>query len=90
MLKTSPILGEVAAVSVGIIESTSILDLAYTEDSNAEVDMNIVCTGSGQFIEIQGTAERQPFTREQMDEMLLMAEKGINQLFTIQRYALNG
>jgi ribonuclease PH len=90
VLKTSPILGEVAAVSVGIIESTSILDLAYTEDSNAEVDMNIVCTGSGQFIEIQGTAERQPFTREQMDEMLLMAEKGINQLFTIQRYALNG
>jgi ribonuclease PH len=88
VLKASPILGEVAAVSVGIIESTSILDLAYTEDSNAEVDMNIVCTGSGQFIEIQGTAERQPFTREQMDEMLLMAEKGINQLFTIQRYAL--
>jgi ribonuclease PH len=88
VLKTSPILGEVAAVSVGIIESTSILDLAYVEDSNAEVDMNIVCTGSGQFIEIQGTAERQPFTREQMDEMLLIAEKGINQLFTIQRYAL--
>jgi ribonuclease PH len=88
VLKASPILGEVAAVSVGIIESTSILDLAYAEDSNAEVDMNIVCTGSGQFIEIQGTAERQPFTREQMDEMLLMAEKGISQLFTIQRYAL--
>ena len=72
----------------GIIEGTSILDLAYAEDSNAEVDMNIVCTGSGKFIEIQGTAEREPFTREQMDEMLVLAEKGINELFTIQRYAL--
>jgi len=60
------------------------------EDSSADVDMNIVCTGEGKFIEIQGTAEREPFTREQMNEMLALAEKGINQLFTIQRYALNG
>ena len=52
--------------------------------------MNIVCTGEGKFIELQGTAEREPFSREQMDEMLVLAEKGINQLFTIQRYALNG
>jgi len=89
-IKTSPILSEVAAVSVGIIESTTILDLAYVEDSSADVDMNIVCTGEGKFIEIQGTAEREPFTREQMNEMLALAEKGINQLFTIQRYALNG
>lgn len=88
VVKTSPLLSEVAAVSVGIIEETSILDLAYVEDSNAEVDMNIVCTGTGQFIEIQGTAERQPFTREQMDEMLALAEKGINQLFAAQRSAL--
>ena len=88
-IKTSPILSEVAAVSVGIIEGTTILDLAYTEDSSADVDMNIVCTGEGKFIEIQGTAEREPFTREQMREMLELAEKGINQLFTIQRYALN-
>lgn len=88
VVKTSPLLSEVAAVSVGIIEETPILDLAYVEDSNAEVDMNIVCTGSGQFIEIQGTAERQPFTREQMDEMLALAEKGINQLFAAQRNAL--
>jgi ribonuclease PH len=51
--------------------------------------MNIVCTGSGKFIEIQGTAEREPFNREQMNQMLELAEKGINQLFTIQRYALN-
>lgn len=89
-IKTSPILSEVAAVSVGIIEGTTILDLAYAEDSTADVDMNIVCTGQGKFIEIQGTAEREPFAREQMNEMLELAEKGINQLFTIQRYALNG
>ena len=89
-LKKSPLISEVAAVSVGIIEATPILDLCYIEDSAAEVDMNIVCTGAGEFIEIQGTAERAPFNREQMNEMLALAEKGINQLFTIQRYALNG
>ena len=88
ILKNSPILSEVAAVSVGIIEGTPILDLAYAEDSVADVDMNIVCTGRGKFIEIQGTAEREPFTREQMDEMLLLAEKGVNQLFEVQRVAL--
>jgi ribonuclease PH len=90
IIKTNPILSEVAAVSVGIIESTPILDLAYAEDSEAEVDMNIVCTGEGKFIELQGTAEREPFSREQMDEMLLLAQKGIHELFTIQRNALNG
>lgn len=88
-IKKNPILSEVAAISVGICEGTPILDLCYEEDSNAEVDMNIVCTGSGKFIEIQGTAEREPFTREQMNQMLELAEKGINQLFTLQRYALN-
>ena len=90
VVKTSPILSEVAAVSVGIVENTSILDLKYEEDSTAEVDMNIVCTGAGKFIEIQGTAERAPFTRDQMNEMLALAEIGINELFTIQRNALNG
>lgn len=89
-IKKNPIISEVAAVSVGMVENTALLDLCYAEDSTAEVDMNIVCTGSGKFIEIQGTAEREPFTREQMNEMLELAEKGINQLFTIQRYALNG
>ena len=89
-LKRSPILSEVAAISVGILNETAILDLCYEEDSTAEVDMNIVCTGAGKFIEIQGTAEREPFNREQMNEMLDLAEKGINNLFTIQRYALNG
>ena len=89
-IKKNPIISEVAAVSVGMVENTALLDLCYAEDSTAEVDMNIVCTGSGKFIEIQGTAERAPFNREQMNEMLELAEKGINQLFTIQRYALNG
>lgn len=90
ILKTSPILSEVAAVSVGIIEQTPILDLAYAEDSEAEVDMNIVCTGTGKFIELQGTAEREPFTRDQMDQMLVLAETGVNKLFEIQRMALAG
>jgi len=88
-IRKNPILSEVAAVSVGIVEGEAILDLCYAEDSTAEVDMNIVCTGSGKFIEIQGTAEREPFNREQMNAMLELAEKGINQLFTLQRYALN-
>lgn len=87
-IETSPILSEVAAVSVGIVEGTSILDLAYTEDSTADVDMNVVCTGMGKFIELQGTAEREPFSREQMDEMLILADAGINKLFEIQRNAL--
>ncbi|MER3630742.1 MAG: ribonuclease PH [Blastocatellia bacterium] len=87
-LKQSPILTEVAAVSVGIIEGTPILDLAYNEDSEADVDMNVVFTGSGKFIEIQGTAEREPFSREQMDQMLMLAESGIKKLFALQREAL--
>src|SRR5688572_70214 len=88
IVKISPILSEVAAVSVGIVEETPVLDLAYLEDSTADVDMNIVCTGAGKFIEIQGTAEREPFSRDQMDQMLLLAETGINKLFEIQRNAL--
>jgi ribonuclease PH len=87
-LKKNPLISEVAAISVGIVEQTPLLDLKYEEDSIAEVDMNVVCTGQGKFIELQGTAEREPFNREQMDEMLALAEKGIQHLFTIQRYAL--
>ncbi len=89
-LKKSPLIGELAAISVGIVEETALLDLSYIEDSNAEVDMNVVCTDDGKFIEIQGTAERAPFNREQMNELLALAEKGIGELFTIQRNALNG
>jgi ribonuclease PH len=88
VIKTSPILSEVAAVSVGVLDGEPILDLCYTEDSTADVDMNIVCTGAGKFIEIQGTAEREPFTRDQMDIMLALAEKGINDIFAVQRQAL--
>jgi ribonuclease PH len=89
IIKQSPLISEVAAVSVGIVENTPILDLAYVEDSNAEVDMNVVCTGAGKFIEIQGTAEREPFTSAQMSEMISLAEKGVRELFEIQRAALN-
>jgi ribonuclease PH len=88
-IKLSPIISEVAAVSVGIIDGATVLDLAYAEDSTADVDMNIVCTGAGKFIELQGTAEREPFSREQMDEMLVLAEIGVNRLFEIQRQALS-
>ena len=89
VIRTNPIISEVAAVSVGILEGTSVLDLAYAEDSTADVDMNIVCTGSGKFIELQGTAEKEPFSRDQMDEMLILAEIGVNKLFEIQRNALS-
>ncbi|HEY0375913.1 MAG TPA: ribonuclease PH [Pyrinomonadaceae bacterium] len=80
--------GEVAAVSVGIVGGTPLLDLKYDEDSRAEVDMNVVCTGDGRFIEVQGTAEGAPFTREEMDQLLELARRGIDQLVQAQRAAL--
>ena len=76
---------QVAAVSVGIVENTPLLDLKYDEDSRAEVDMNIVCTGDGRFIELQGTAEREPFSRAQMDELVELGVHGIEKLVTIQK-----
>src|SRR2546423_13336397 len=84
----SPINTEVAAVSVGIVEATALLDLKYDEDSRAEVDMNIVCTGDARFIEVQGTAEGSPFTREQMDNLLELAKRGIDQLVRVQRQVI--
>ncbi|HKR02298.1 MAG TPA: ribonuclease PH [Pyrinomonadaceae bacterium] len=86
----NPITGEVAAVSVGLVEGTPLLDLKYDEDSRAEVDMNVICTGDGRFIEVQGTAEGAPFTREEMDQLLLLANQGIEQLVLAQRAALKG
>ncbi len=80
-----PVRDYVAATSVGILNGTLLLDLCYEEDSKAEVDMNIVMTGCGEFIEIQGTAERNPFTKDQMDKMLALAKKGIEGLFSAQR-----
>lgn len=79
------ITNEVAAISVGMVGNTPLLDLKYDEDSTAEVDMNVVCTGDGRFIEVQGTAEREAFSREQMDGLLLLAEKGIQLLVNAQR-----
>ncbi|MBK9155583.1 MAG: ribonuclease PH [Chloracidobacterium sp.] len=90
VIKTSPILSSVAAVSVGVVGGRVVLDLSYAEDSEADVDMNVVCTAAGKFIELQGTAEREPFSREQMDEMLIAADKGMEQLFAIQNSALEG
>jgi ribonuclease PH len=87
-VQRSIITNEVAAISVGILASTPLLDLKYDEDSKAEVDMNVVCTADGRFIEVQGTAEREPFSREQMDRLLVLAEKGIQTLVAIQREAI--
>ena len=84
----SPIVSEVAAISVGIVDGTPLLDLKYDEDSRAEVDMNIVCAGDGRFIEVQGTAEGLPFTREQMDNLLELGRRGIDQLVRLQRQAI--
>lgn len=80
-----PVGDYIAATSVGILDGNMLLDLCYEEDSKAEVDMNVIMTGSGEFIEIQGTAERRPFSKEKMDSMLDFAKKGIGELFTIQR-----
>lgn len=79
---------QVAAISVGLVDNTPLLDLKYDEDSRAEVDMNVICTGDGRFIEVQGTAEREPFTREQMDQLLDLATSGIQHLVTIQRQVI--
>jgi ribonuclease PH len=84
----SIITNEVAAISVGVVENTPLLDLKYDEDSRAEVDMNVVCTGDGRFIEVQGTAEREPFSREQMDRLLALATEGLSSLIAMQREAI--
>lgn len=79
----------VAAVSVGIVEKTILLDLAYTEDSTAQVDMNIVMTQSGRLVEVQSTAEGEPFTRKCLDQMLTIGGQGIDKLIEIQKAALD-
>ena len=78
----------VAAVSVGVVDGVCMLDLPYEEDSRAEVDMNVVMTSSGRFIEVQGTAEGMPFTKGELDEMLSLAEHGIAQLLDLQAETL--
>jgi ribonuclease PH len=89
-IKVLPLIDLVAAVSVGIKDGHPVLDLNYYEDSSADVDMNVVMVGKGTFVEVQGTAEKQAFTKKQMDAMLKLAEKGIGQLFEIQKKALGG
>jgi ribonuclease PH len=88
-LQSLPVTGEVAAVSVGIVGGAPLLDLKYDEDSRASVDMNVVCTGDGRFIELQGTAEGEPFSREEMESMLALARAGLDTLFAAQRAALD-
>ena len=87
-LAASPIRDHVAAVSVGIWRGTPVLDLDYLEDSDCDTDMNVVMLGSGHFVEVQGTAEGHPFTREEMDELLELAKHGITQLGAMQREAI--
>ncbi|MGI9213190.1 MAG: ribonuclease PH [Methylococcaceae bacterium] len=87
-LKSNPLHGQIAAVSVGIYKGIPILDLDYNEDSEAETDMNVVMNDAGAFIELQGTAEGHAFRREELDAMLGLAEQGIRRLMDIQRQAL--
>jgi ribonuclease PH len=88
LVAANPIRDFVAAVSVGISDGEPVLDLDYAEDSSCGTDMNVVMTGSGQFVEIQGTAEKEPFTREQMSKLIDLAGKGIAELIALQRSAL--
>ncbi len=88
LLTESPLTTSVAAVSVGIVGGEAMLDLCYEEDSRAHVDMNLVMTGTGEYIEIQGTGEEKPFSRQQMNVLMAMAEKGIMELIEHQNDAL--
>jgi ribonuclease PH len=89
-IEDDPIIGNVASVSVGIYEGTPVLDLDYAEDSGAETDMNVVMDSHGRFIEVQGTAEGSPFSTEEMNAMLDLARKGINQIIAEQNRLLAG
>ncbi len=88
-LSRKPIREPIAAVSVGIVKGKSILDLCYEEDSQADVDFNVVMTASGKFVEIQGTAEKEPFSKQQLEELLKLAERGIYQVIQAQSRALH-
>ena len=88
-IQRSVVHDQVAAISVGIVGNTPLLDLKYDEDSKAEVDMNVVCTGDGRFIELQGTAEREPFSRAQMDELVALGTLGIEELIRIQKQIIS-
>ncbi|CAM8645535.1 Rph RNase PH [Comamonadaceae bacterium] len=85
----TPITAAVAAISVGIVDGKPLLDLEYTEDSACDTDMNVVMTGAGHFVEVQGTAEGVAFTRAEMDQLLTLAEKGVGELMLLQQQALS-
>jgi ribonuclease PH len=87
-LETSPLREMVAATSVGLIHGEALLDLDYSEDSAAEVDMNVVMTGGGRFVEVQATAEGRPFEKDQLSQLLMLAEAGIRQLIEMQKKAI--
>jgi ribonuclease PH len=87
-LQETPIQDQVAAISVGIVQGAAMLDLEYTEDSACDTDMNVVMTGSGHYVEVQGTAEGAAFSRAEMDALLVLAEKGIAELVALQRQSL--
>ena len=90
LLKSIPLADYVAAISVGMIKGETALDLDYDEDSKGEVDMNIVMTGKGRFIEIQGTAEKEPFKKEDLNKLTVLAEKGIQEIIAAQKKILKG
>lgn len=87
-IKDDPLLDYVAAISVGTVEGRILLDLSYAEDSIAEVDMNVVMTGTGRFVEVQGTAEESPFSKEQLDGMLALGARGVRELVRLQQQML--
>ena len=88
MLTRQPVLDQVAAVSVGLLSGRALLDLDYSEDSGADVDLNVVQSGDGRLLELQGTAEGSPFSRAQLNALLDLAEPGLEQLLCAQRTAL--
>lgn len=90
MIAANPIIDEIAAVSVGIVQGEKVLDLDYENDVGAEVDLNVVMSGRGLLVEVQGTAEGAPFTRVDLDEMLDLATAGIEELHDLQRRAVSG
>jgi ribonuclease PH len=89
VLEKSPLIGRVASVSVGVHQGTPVLDLDYAEDCTAETDMNVVMNNTGDFIEVQGTAEGHPFTRDELNQMLALAQQGIGELLASQQAALD-
>ncbi len=90
IISSVPLKSAVAATSVGIVHSNMMLDLCYDEDSSASVDFNVVMTRKGEFVEVQGTAEGKPFSRQIIDELISLAEVGIQQLFQVQQVAIGG